>query len=210
LTTPGYWIYTAITKEPITIECPHSIKNTEIINSGIISILPGCKIRAKTATMSHSSTQTVKFIHHFSPTNNLSIHQLYEPIYNEYKINLSDPIQEIWTSNQSNIEATFEDIIDKAQQIRNRKLQNKAIVLYSATTCSIGVLGILLLIAFLLQRSPCTRKVIDTHYKDCCLIGQRKEESTPHSSVTYKNGNHEAEAAQSNTEPADKTSSANQ
>jgi len=63
--------------------------SSSILKSIILELLQGwgfggaihrrCKIRVKTATMSHPSTQTTKFLQHYASSRNLSILQLYEP-----------------------------------------------------------------------------------------------------------------------------------
>lgn len=122
LLSPGHWVYTAVTREPISIECSHRTQRAEIENSGIINIRPGCKIRAKPATMSCPIIQTTKMMQLFTPSSNLSIHNLYEPIHQKYQINLIAAMQEAWIANHSNIETTFQEIIEKAQQIKNRRM----------------------------------------------------------------------------------------
>ncbi|KAL6268262.1 hypothetical protein P5V15_001377 [Pogonomyrmex californicus] len=140
LTTPGNWIYSTTEKEIVRLNCRHTTKQFEINNSGIISVQQGCKIRARTATMSHPAYQTTTFAQHFIPTNNLSILELYKPIQREYKINFTEAAREIWITNHNNIEASFNDIIEKARQIKEKKLQNSRFITYSAATCSIGLL----------------------------------------------------------------------
>ncbi|KAL6257287.1 hypothetical protein P5V15_012215 [Pogonomyrmex californicus] len=141
LTTPGNWIYSTTEKEMVRLNCRHTTKQFEINNSGIISVQQGCKIRARTATMSHPAYQTTTFAQHFIPQK-FNILELYKPIQREYKkINFTKP--RMWITNHSNIEASFNDIIEKARQIKERKLQNSRFITYSAATCSIGLLGIL-------------------------------------------------------------------
>jgi len=53
-------------------------------------------------------------LQHYTPHNNLSILNLYKPTQRKYEINLTETTQELWISNHSNVEATFEDIIQKA------------------------------------------------------------------------------------------------
>ncbi|KAL6264224.1 hypothetical protein P5V15_004310 [Pogonomyrmex californicus] len=150
LTTPGNWIYSTTEKEIVRLNCRHTTKQFKINNSGIISVQQGCKIRARTVTM-RPAYQTTTFAQHFIPTTNLSIQELHEPIQREYKINFTEAAHEIWITNHiiSNIEASFNDIIEKECQIEGRKLQNSRFTIYSAAACSIGLLGILLLVLVL-------------------------------------------------------------
>lgn len=150
LHTPGNWLYTATGKETINIECPNFSKHIEIENSGIITVHQGCKIKARTVTMSYPSIQTTKLIKYFVLTNNLSISHLYEPVHERYKINITDTMHEIWTNNQSNIEATFDDIIEKAREIKVRKNRDQKITLHNVATCIVIILGMLLTIMLVL------------------------------------------------------------
>jgi len=114
-------------------------KPFEIENSGSITIQRGCKIRA-TTVMNHLSVQTTKTLQHYTPHNNLSIFSLYKsthrPTKKKYEINLTEATRELWISNHNNnIEATFEDIIQKARQIKERKFREQWITAYSATGC---------------------------------------------------------------------------
>lgn len=197
LTTPGSWIYSTVGKESIKIECPNSVKQLEIENAGIITIQRGCKIRAKSVTMSYPSIRTTKFLQHYMPTSNLSISQLYKPIREKYEINLTEATREIWSSNRSDIEATFDDIIEKARQIKERKIQNFKFITYSATTFFVSVLGTLSLIVFALYRSSWIRNTTNRLYKGCCIKGSKTKESTPHSSAHYINDGNQSPTEQS-------------
>lgn len=180
LIIPGHWVYTAITREPISIKCPHSTQHAEIEDSGIINIRPGCKIRAKTATMSCPIIQTMKIMQLFTPYSNLSIHNLYEPIHQKYQINLTDAMQEAWISNHSNTETTFQDIIEKAQQIKNRRIQDWKISTYNNILCSIGVLGMALVIAVTLYQSYPAWKTMACVMQLCCRRNKETQEPSPH------------------------------
>lgn len=155
LTTPGTWIYSTVIKEKIRIECPNSTKYAEIENSGIITIKQGCKIRTKSTTISHPSVHTTEFEQPYIPTNNLSISELYRPIQTEYHVTLTDATQEIWTTNNSQVEVTFNDIIKRAEEIRNRKTREWKLISYNATACGVGILGTLALIAYIAYQGSC-------------------------------------------------------
>jgi len=145
LTAPGNWIYSTTEKKDIRIECPNFTEHLEIDNSGIITIHQGCKIRTKTATMSHPFA--TKFLQHYAPSSNLSILKLYEPTQEKYKINLTEATHEIWVTDHSNVEATLDDIIEKVRQIKDRRVRDRKITAYNAVTCSIGILGTLIVIS---------------------------------------------------------------
>jgi len=49
--------------------------------------------------MNHPSIQTTKILQHYTPHNNLSIFDLYEPTHRKYEINLTETTHEIWISN---------------------------------------------------------------------------------------------------------------
>jgi len=175
LTTPGNWLYTAVGKESIKIECPHFSENIEIENSGIITIHQGCKIKARTATMSYPSVQTTKSIKYFSLTNNLSISRLYEPVHERYKINLTDTTHEIWTTNQSNIEATFMDIIEKAREIKSRKIREQRIIRHNIATCAVIVLGMLLTAIVILYHRLWTCNASNPLSEACIRTDDRRQ-----------------------------------
>jgi len=176
LTTPGNWIYSTPRKEEIRIQCQDYDKQFEIENSGVIAIRGGYKIRATTAVMSHPSVQTTRILQHYTPHSNLSISNLYKPTQKRYEVDLTETTRELWISNHSHIEATFEDIIQKARQIKERKLQGQWTTAYSATGCIISILGTLMVIIFLFYQSSWIRSTANRVYRECCHKG-RKEES---------------------------------
>jgi len=183
---PGNWIYLTPRKEEIRVQCPNYNKPFEIENSGIITIQKGCKIRATTAVMSHPSVQLIKISQHYTPHSNFSILNLYKPTQREYEINLTDTTRELWISNNSNIEATFEDIIQKARQIKERKFRERWVTMYSATACGIGILGTFTIIIFLAYQNSRIRTVTDTFINKCCTKNKENKEPTPHPSIENK------------------------
>lgn len=187
LTTPGNWIYSTVRKERIRVECRNYDKQFDIENSGIITIQQGCKIRAPTATMSHPSTQATKFLQYYVPLTNLSILNLYRPIHEKYEINLTEATQELWASDHSNVEATFEDIIEKARQIKDRRTQYWQNTAYNAIACSTAILGTLALIAFFAYRTTVIRNTTNRIYEGCCRKKKESEGPTPHPSAENKN-----------------------
>lgn len=131
LFAPGNWVYSTIQREQVRIECANFRRQFEIENSGILTIPQGCKIRTNSVTMSHPLLRTAKILEHYIPLSNLSVLHLSEPVFKKYETNLSETVNEIWISNNSNIEATFNDIIEKARDIKNRKVQGQKITLYN-------------------------------------------------------------------------------
>lgn len=156
LQTPGNWLFSTTTNEPIRIECSDFVQHLEISNSGIITVQPGCKIKAATAVMSHPSIRTTKFLHHYLPTRNLSILHLYEPIRKEYEINISEATYEIWPSNNTHFEVTLNDIIEKARKIKDRRVRYTRMIVYNAAACGIGLLGTAIIFIGLIFRSSWT------------------------------------------------------
>jgi len=73
--------------------------------------------------MNYPPVRTTKILQHYTPHNNLSIFNLYKPTQKKYEINLIETTREL--SNHSNIEATFENIIQKARQIKERKFREQ-------------------------------------------------------------------------------------
>jgi len=55
----------------------------------------------------------------------------------KYEINLTEATRELWISNYSNIEATFEDIMQKTRQIKERKFREQWITMYNATVAGL-------------------------------------------------------------------------
>jgi len=161
LTTPGNWICSTPRKGEIRIKCLNYDKPFEIENSGIIIIQKGCKIRATTIVMNHPSVRTTKILHHYTPHSNLSILNLHKPTQRKYEINLTEATRELWISNHSNIEATF-DIIQKARQIKERKFREQWITVYSATGCGVGILRTLMIVIFLAYQSSWIRTITYT------------------------------------------------
>jgi len=201
LTTPGNWIYSTPRKEEIRIQCPNYDKPFDIENSGIITIQKGCKIRATTAVMNNPSVQVTKILQHYAPHNNLSIFNLYKPTQKKYEINLAEATRELWISNNSNIEATFEDIIQKARQIKERKFREQWITAYSATGCAVGILGTLMVIIFLAYQNSWIQSTTNYIYHECCHKGRKKETedkgTTPYPTQEYKNAKIETPDKQS-------------
>lgn len=196
LTLLGTWIYTTTDKEIIRIECSKINKQITIEGSGIISIKQGCKIRARTATMNHPSVYTTKHLHHYTPINNLSIQELFTPIQLKYNVNLTEAAEEIWTSNFSNVEATFNDIINKAKEIKERRLQTRAITIYNTAAYGISILGTLILLGIIMCKS--TR--VPALLRNVC--NQRKSTTPPQPQVRNKNPGPDIASNQSvETEP---------
>jgi len=123
-----------------------------------------------TVIMNYPSIQTTKILQHYTPHNNLSIFNLYEPTHKKYEINLTETTREIWISNHNNIEATFDDIIQKARQIKEKKFWEQWITMYNAT--GVGILGTLMIVIFLAyQNSWSTTNHI---YHECCRNKRKK------------------------------------
>jgi hypothetical protein len=200
LTIPGNWIYTTIKPETIRVDCLHT-KQVEINNSGIISIRQGCKIKAGTTTMSHPSVRTMEFTQHYTPTNNLSILQLYEPIREKYQVDFKETAHELWTINNSHVEMTFDDIIAKAREIKDRRAQEQRLITYSAAGCGMGVLGIFIVIIWLINRNSWISNTANLLYLRCCRDKGIKG-PTPCPSVDNKNRDIEAQDAQSSQSEA--------
>lgn len=160
LFAPGNWVYSTVQKEQVRIECANFRGQFEIENSGILTIQQGCKIRTNSVTMSHPSSRTTKILEHYIPLSNLSILRLYEPVFKKYETNLSETVNEIWISNNSNIEATFDDIIGKAREIKNRRMQGRKITLYNTIIYGAEILGILTIVILLAYRSSWIRNIV--------------------------------------------------
>lgn len=160
LSAPGNWVYSTTQKEQVRIECANFKGQFEIENSGILTVQQGCKVRTNSITMSHPSLRTVKISEHYVPLSNLSIPCLYEPIFEHYKTNLSEIMNEIWISNNSNIEATFSDIITKAREIKNRRLQSDKLTLRNKVTYCLEAVGLFIIVVLLVYRSTWVRDVI--------------------------------------------------
>lgn len=159
LLAPGNWAYSAVQKEQVRIECANFRGQFEIENSGILTIQPGCKIRTNSVTMSHPSSQTTKTLEHYIPLSNLSIIRLYEPVFKRYETNLSETVSEIWISNNSNVEATFNDIIEKAREIKNRKAQGQKVTLRNTIIYGLEIITLLAIIFLLAYRTTYVRKI---------------------------------------------------
>lgn len=196
LATPGTWIYSTVEKEKIRIECPNTTRYAEIEDSGIITIKQGCKIRTKSTTISHPSVHVTEFEQPYIPTNNLSISDLYEPIQTKYHVALTDATKEIWTTNNSQIEVTFNDIIKRAEEIRNRKTRESKLISYNATACGVGILGTFLLIAYIAYRGSCIGSTANLLNKGCC----RKKAPASCPSQSNKSVGTETTNSQSNCE----------
>lgn len=141
------------------IECANFKGQFEIENSGILIIQQGCKVRTNSVTMTHPSSRTTKTSERYIPLSNLSIIRLYEPVYKKYETNLSETVSELWISNNSNVEATFDDIIEKAREMKNRKMQGQKITLRNTIIYGLEIITILAIIFLLAYRTSCVRKI---------------------------------------------------
>lgn len=159
LHAPGNWAYSTVHKEQVRIECASFRGQFEIENSGILTIQQGCKIRTNSVTMSHPSSRTTKTLEHYIPLSNLSIIRLYEPVFKRYETNLSETVTEIWISNNSNVEATFDDIIEKAREIKNRKAQGQKVTLRNTIIYGLEIITLLAIIFLLACRASGIRKI---------------------------------------------------
>jgi len=100
----------------------------------------------------------------------------------------------------SNIEVTFEDIIQKARQIKERKFREQCtayITAYSATGCAVGILGTFMVIIFLAYQCSWIRTVTDTFITECCAKNKGNKESIPHSSIENKRADESTRQEQS-------------
>jgi len=107
-------------------------------------------------------------------------------------------------SNQSKIEATFEDIIQKARQIKERKFRERWNTIYSATGCGIGALGTFMVIVFLAYQSSWIRSTTNHIYYACCRGKERRDKGTTlYPSQENKSASDEATDKQSASTLAD-------
>ena len=154
LTMAGTWIFSTPTKETISIECSKYTKQETINDSGIITIQRGCKINTKAITIAHPSIRKTETLQYYMPLNNLSILNLYQPVYEKYNVKLTEATHELWQLNHSNIEATFDDIIKKAEQIKNRKTQEWRTIVHNTLVYAIGLLSTFFVITYFFLLSP--------------------------------------------------------
>ncbi|KYN28365.1 hypothetical protein ALC57_02218 [Trachymyrmex cornetzi] len=187
LLTSGNWIYSAPQKERIRIECLNFERQEEIDEIGIITIQRGCKIRAPSATMSHSST-IAREISHYVSTINLDIQNLYKNIENAPPINLTSITNELWNFDKTyNTETTFDEIIRKAQEIKERRMQTWKIDIYNSIACSIELLGTITLLIAMVYHRPWTSIMMTQTYEKCCRKNKRNSQPLSNPSRGYKN-----------------------
>lgn len=154
LTKPGTWIFSTPMEEAISIKCPNYIKQITIDNAGIITVQRGCRINTRAISMTHPSIRETEVSEYYIPINNLSILNLYQPVYEKNKIELTEATHELWQLNHSSVEATFDDIIKKAEQIKNKKMQLWRTAVHNALSYAIGLLSIFFAITYFFLLSP--------------------------------------------------------